>query len=142
MWSAWYRAATRAAVRRFQPLALASRAHASHPGLPWFTACSRSTSEPDGPLLAQVLPALARQLGAARVHCAGGGLGGAAGAAAERRVAAALKVALASLSVPDALSQLAARQRCGARPRFMAQVPSQQPVCLGTNQLGRPRHVD
>jgi len=115
---------------RFQPLALASRAPAPSPALPTFTTCSKPVASLTGPLLAQVLPALARQLGAARVHCAGGGLGGAAGVAAERRVAAALKVAQASLSVPDASSQLAARQRCGARPRFMAQVPSQQPVWL------------
>ncbi len=128
-----------------QPLALASSAPAPSPALACFAACSRSSSESDRPLLTQVLPTLARQLGAARVHCAGGGLGGAAGVAAERRVAAALKVALASLSVPDALSQLAARQHCAAEhgPASMrrSQV-NRLSVFDGASQLGRPRHVD
>ncbi|KAK9826449.1 hypothetical protein WJX81_008075 [Elliptochloris bilobata] len=39
----------------------------------------------------EVLPELAQKVGTTRVHCSGGGSGGAAGVAAERRVAAALK---------------------------------------------------
>lgn len=40
----------------------------------------------------QVLPELAQKVGAARLFCSGGGSAGAAGLAAERRVATALKV--------------------------------------------------